>query len=312
MRRRSETLPLGVDIGAVRTRVALVERDADGHPRLTAVAARPTGTDAAIALADARAELRTRERRCVLALGLPEASLRVASFPAMRSIERARAARFEAARHVPYPPAEIVVRVVATGEERFAIGIAHRPALAARVAAAKRAGLRPSAVDDASFALARAFPYADAIVDIGERATHLIVPALPIPAVRSLAIGGGAFTAAIVASLGLDGIAAERRKLTLGLAGAGEHVRSSLIGELAAALTDHRAGARSEIRSIALAGNGARLAGLAEALEAAVAIPVRLGTLVAGACEGLPLDVVRAASPDWGLAYGLALWDEAA
>jgi Tfp pilus assembly PilM family ATPase len=309
--KRTATLPLGVDIGACRTRVALAERDTDGRPALIAVAARPTGEDAALAIAEARAELRTRERRCVLAVGAPDALLRSVSFPPMRRTERARAARFEAARFVPYPPQDAAVRVAATGEGRYALGIVHRPALDARTAAAKRAGLRPIAVDDVAFALGRAFPYADAIVDVGECGTRLIVPGLPLPAVTSLAVGGRAFTAAIVASLGLAHAAAEHRKRSIGLAGAGEHVRDALIGELAAAFADQRAGTRAEIRSIALAGNGARLRGLAEALEAAVAIPVRLGAFVASASDGLPLDVVRAASPDWGLAYGLALWDAA-
>ena len=213
---------------------------------------------------------------------------------------------------MPYPPHETAVRHVALGEGRYAIGIARGSALDERTTVAKRAGLRPVAVDDVAFALARAFPYADAIVDVGDRATLLVVPGAPVPAVRRLAIGGSAFTAAIVASLGLDAVAAEHRKHTIGLAGAGEHVRGALIDELAAALTDHRAGARNEIRSIALAGNGARLAGLAEGLEAAVAIPVRHAALAEDACADLPSDVVRAASPDWGLAYGLALWGDAA
>ena len=43
-----------------------------------------------------------------------------------------------------------------------------------------------------------------------------------------------------------------------------------------------------------------------------VAIPVRLGALPGDVSPGLPSDVVRAASPDWGLAYGLALWETAA
>jgi len=309
--KRIDTLPLGIDLGTARTRVALAERGAGGCARLVAVAARPTGEDAANAIAEARAELRTRERRCVLALGAPDALLRVAAFPAMRAAERARAARFEAARFVPYPPHEAAVRLSETGEGDYALGIAHRPALDACNAAAKRAGLRLVAVDDAAFALARAFPYADAIVDIGARATRLIVPGSPVPVVRSLAIGGRAFTAAIVASLGVDDDSAEHRKCSIGLAGAGDHVRASLVDELAAAVADHRAGARTEIRSIALAGNGARLPGLAEAFEAAVAIPVRLGALVTDPAGGLPPDVVRAASPDWGLAYGLALWSDA-
>ncbi|HYW53372.1 MAG TPA: pilus assembly protein PilM [Dongiaceae bacterium] len=306
------TLPLGIDVGAARTRVALLERDASGVARLVAVATRPTGDDAATAIAAAYAELATRERRCVLALGPADAMLRAAAFPAMRRAERARAARFEASRFVAYPLHEASVNVHATAGERCVIAIARRSALDARVLGAKRAGLRPVAVDDAAFALMRAFPYADAVVDVGETATVLVFPNDPLPAVRTFAAGGRAFTQAVVDSLGLDDATAEQRKRSVGLAGAGDHARDALIEQLATALIEHRATARTEPRAIALAGNGARLAGFAEALERAVAIPVRLGALPNDASPALPSDVVRAASPDWGLAYGLALWETAA
>jgi Tfp pilus assembly PilM family ATPase len=310
---RPDTLPLGIDVGAARTRVALVERDPAGRPRLVAVATRPTGDDPSEAIAAACAELATRERRCVLALGPADAVLRTAAFPAMRRAERARAARFEAARFVAYPLHEAAVRVHGEIGGRCIVGVARRAALDARVRAAKGARLRPVAVDDAAFALTRAFPYADAVVDVGERATALVLPNDPLPTVRAFAAGGRTFTDAVVASLGIDETAAEARKRSIGLAGAGDRARDALVEQLATALIEHRASARTEPRAIALAGNGARLAGFAQALERAVAIPVRLGALVcAGGARGLPADVVRAASPDWGLAVGLALWETAA
>ena len=311
MKRRA-TLPLGIDVGAARTRVALLERDAAGAPRLVAVAARATGDDPAAAIAAACTELATSERRCVLALGPADALMRTAAFPAMRRAERARAARFEASRFVSYPLHEAVVRVHAGGGEHCIVGIARRAALDARVLAAKRARLRPVAVDDAAFALVRAFPYADAIVDAGESTTVLVLADDPLPVVRSFPTGGRAFTDAVVASLGVDAATAEQRKRSIGLAGAGDRARDALVEQLATALIEHRASARTEPRAIALAGNGARLAGFADALERAVAIPVRLGALPSGVSAGLPSDVVRAASPDWGLAYGLALWETAA
>jgi Tfp pilus assembly PilM family ATPase len=309
--RRRATLALGVDIGTARTRVALLERDAAGRPRLVAVAARPTGDDARGAIDAARGELGTRERRCVLALGGADACFRTAAFPAMRALERNRAARFEAARFVSYPLDEATVRVV-TNAARCTIAVARRAALDARVGAAKGAGLLPIAVDDAAFALLRAFPYADAIVDVGDAASTLIVADDPLPATRTLAIGGRAFTAAVVASLGIDEAAAEARKRSLGLAGAGEYARTALVEQIASALIEHRASGRGTMRGIALTGNGARLSGLAEALEGALALPVRLAMLGADASDALPADVVRAASLDWGLAYGLALWETAA
>jgi Tfp pilus assembly PilM family ATPase len=248
----------------------------------------------------------------VLALGPGDALLRTAAFPAMRRAERARAARFEASRFVPYPLHEAAVHVRESTGGRCVVGIARRAALDARVLAAKQARLRPVGVDDAAFALLRAFPYADAIVDVGERATVLVLPNDPIPTVRAFPTGGRTFTEAVVASLGIDETAAEQRKRSVGLAGAGDHARDALVEQLATALIEHRATARTEPRTIALAGNGARLAGFAEALERAVAIPVRLGALPADVSRGLPADVVRAASSDWGLAYGLALWEAAA
>jgi Tfp pilus assembly PilM family ATPase len=309
---RRASLPLGVDIGRSRTRIALLERDRAGIPRLLAVAVRPTGTDPTAAIAEAHAELATRERRCVLALGYPHTLLRAASFPAMGRIERERAARYEAARFVTYPIAEGAIRVEPLGEGRCAIGVAHRPALETCLVAARNARLRPIAVDDHAFALGRAFPYADAVIDIGEDHTALIVAGDPIPSTRVFEIGGRAFTTAIATALGIDEALAEQRKRSIGLAGAGERARDTLVEQLASALIETRAAARVELRELALAGNGARLAGLAEALERAVQIPVRLGALAADAALDLPSDVVRAASPDWGLAYGLALWERAA
>ncbi len=310
MRRRT-TLPLGVDVGAARTRVALLERERSGAVRLVAVAARPTAGDPAAAVAAAWAELDTRERRCVVALGRPDALLRCAAFPAMGRAERERAARFEATRFVPYPIAAAVVRVVPLADGRCVVGVARKPALEAGLAAVKAAKLKPVAVDDRAFALCRAFADADAVIDLGASATTLVIAGEPIPATRAFETGGQAFTAAVAASLGVDETTAEQRKRSLGLAGAGEHLRDELVDQLASALIETRAAARAELRAIALTGNGARLPGLAEALERAVQIPVRAGLLAASE-SALPPDVVRAAAPDWGLAYGLALWETAA
>ena len=308
MKRRT-TLPLGIDVGASLTRVALLERTGPDTAQLIACASRPTGDDATAAIAEAHAELSTDERRCVLALAAPDAMLRTTVFPAMRRRERERAARFDAARDLPYPPAEAHVRVVALDDGRFVVGVARRPALVARLAAAKRAQLRPVAVDAASLALLRAFPNDDALVDVGVDATHLVIPGDPVPSICTFPFGGRAFTEAIAESLGVEIAVAEQRKRNVGLAGAGEHLRAQLIDQLASALIETRARAEVDVRRIALIGNAARLEGLADALERAVAIPVHLGALPADAAAALPLDVVRAASPDWGLAYGLGLWE---
>jgi Tfp pilus assembly PilM family ATPase len=308
---RRATLPLGIDIGTLRTRVALLELDAARQPRLIAVAMRPTGDDPARAVAEAVAELPTRERRCVLALGPREATLRTATFPPLSRRERDRAARFEAGRTLGYPIAAAAIRVVGIDAARCVIGAAKRTALDARLAAARRARLRPLGVDDAGLALCRAFPAADAIVDVGQLGTTLVLRDEPIPSVRAFAVGGYAFTAAAAEALGIDDDAAEERKRNHGLAGAGERARDALVEQLASAIVEARAVSRTEVRLVALAGNGSRLAGFASALERAIAIPVSAAGLPAHAAA-LPPDVVRAGSPDWALAYGLALWTLAA
>jgi type IV pilus assembly protein PilM len=308
---RTRTLPLGIDVGRSRTRVALIEFDSTGRTRLVAVASRATNDDAATAIAEALEQLPTRERRCVLALGPATASLHAADFPPLHRRERDRAARFEASRRLTYPVSAASIRVVPVDRARCVIGVAQRDALDARVAAARRAGLRPVAVDDEGLALLRAFPDADAVVDVGEAGTVLLVRDEPIPWTRSFAVGGHSLTAAVADALAIDPGLAEQRKRTVGMAGAGERTQDALVEHLASAIVEARAGARSEIRTIVLAGNGSRLPGFAEALERAVAIPTRPGSLEPDGSL-LPLDVVRAASSDWGLAYGLSLWALAA
>ena len=154
MKTRPQTLPLGIDIGRSRVRVALSARLAGSKPALVAVASRDHAGDPVAALREACTELHTAERRCVLALAAPDALLRTVEFPPMSRWERARAARFEAARFIDYPLADAAISLVAVpGTERWTIGIARRSALAAALRAARAARLRPLAVDDAAFAL---------------------------------------------------------------------------------------------------------------------------------------------------------------
>ena len=309
---RYATLPLGVDLGTARTRVALMERRGTGAPRLIGVAVRPTASEPAQALAAALAELGTRERRCVLALAAPLALLRAVQFPVLARRERDRAARFEAARSITYPIDDAAVRIVAVDTARCVLAIAPRRSIKERAAFARAAGLRPVAIDDAAFALLRCVPADTAVVDVGATATMLVAGDDPVPIAQTFPTGGKALTEAIARGLGIDAGAAEHRKMTIGLAGAGETARDELVLQIAAALVTARAAVRTTIRSVALTGNGSRLAGLADALERAVAMPVRPAVLPEALSSALPSDVVRAASPDWALACGLALWDTAA
>jgi Tfp pilus assembly PilM family ATPase len=307
--KRKTTLPLGVDIGRSRVRIALAECEPNATPKLLAVAARDHLGDPAGAMLAALDELQTDERRCVLALAPPDALLAAADLPPMSPWERICAARFEAARFIDYPLAEAAVSLVRTStQQRWAIGIVRRSALAAMLGAARSAHLKPLAVDDMAFALRRAHPGADGVIDIGDDATRLTLFGEPVPYVVRLPVGGERLTQAIAQSLGIDVAAAEERKRRIGFSGAGEAQCDALIASLAEALADARGAGFTDVRDIVLCGNGSRISGFEEAIARATGHAVRAATLPPDCSDTLPQDVLRAAAADWSIAYGLSLW----
>jgi Tfp pilus assembly PilM family ATPase len=309
LRSRPRTLPLGIDLGSARIRVALAHRNASGEPELIAVATRSRDDDPASALTDAVAELRTHERRCVFGLGEPRAVLRNITFPAMRRGEHERAARFEATQFVDYPIREAIVRLIPVGDDGSAmIGVVRKDVISSLVTLAHAAKLRVTAVDNNAFAFRRALPDVDAVLDIGRDDSRLHIFSGRFPMSRRFGVGGSSFTAAIAQAIGTDDDTAERRKLTFGIAGTAEGAREALIADIATALADCRAAGLGDVRTIALAGNGSRLTELPALIEGATAVRVVPATLGPAVSTLVPPDVLRAAAPDWSLAYGLAIW----
>ncbi len=306
---KPRTLPLGVDLGRQRIRVALCERTADDTVTLVAVAARASADDPAAALRDAVRELGTRERRCVVGIGAPDATLRAIELPELSPFERRRAARFEAARLGADAHAIVTLSPLSSG---WALGYAPRAALDERRAAARAAGLRVVAIDDTALALARVCGAVDGAIDIGCADTRIAIFADPLPYVIGVAAGGDALTAAIADALAVDALRAEERKRTSGFSGAGEARRDELIADVVDAIESARSSAGVAVRSLAMTGNGSRIPGLAEACARASGIAIRLAEISPALSETLPGDVLRAAGPDWSLAVGLALWADAA
>ncbi len=322
MRLKKTSLPLGVDLGSSRVRIALSEY-ADRAARLVAVAGRDLPEDAVTAesiaepelvaavIEDAHREIGTRERRCVFSVGAEVASLRLVQFPAMSESERRRAARFEAERIAPWDVGMVptIVRAHAADRARhlYGIGIARASALASRSRCVTAAGLRPVAADYEGCAWYRAFPEYDAVLDVGYRRStlHVFSPAGPLAVVVG---GGGAeMTGAIAADLGIDGPAAERRKCLLGNAGAGVAARDEFVQALRAALRKARERVPS-LRRFAVTGNGSRLVGLLEAIESACDVHAERATSGVLASNAYPSDVLRASAQDWTLAVSLAGW----
>ncbi len=122
--------------------------------------------------------------------------------------------------------------------------------------------------------------------------------------------GGAAVTRGIAAELSIDMPTAERRKRILGCAGAGLMASDEVIAAIAA-LVD-RARLRATIERIAVTGNGARLPNFARDLEEATSAITEMPVPDVLHTAAYPVDVVRAATPDWALAASLALWSVAA
>ena len=307
------TLPLGVDIGSTRIRIAEAVATPRG-PRIRAVVVREASGDVgdpeyvATLLEDAIRELGTKERRCVAALGQPHAVLRTVRLPRMTSLERERAARFEAQRYGDFAAGESLVRIhpIDVAANSWAIGVAKSDSVKARVATLRGARLRPVAIDHEACALVRALPGFDAIIDVGYGRASLHLSSPGAPATLQTFSGGSDVTRAIERELSIDTRSAEKRKRILGTAGAGERARKALSLDIAALIQAARQSA--EIAHVALVGNAARLPGFASDLERATGVHCETPVSELLQTEHYPGDVVRSGAPDWTLAAGLAAW----
>ncbi len=313
---KARSLPLGIDIGTRRIRIAEVTHT-DGEFTLARVSTLdlPDDPDASVIEEMLRAtlrDLRIRERRCVVSVADPEAMLRSATFPRLSTREREQAGRFEASRHIDYPLAEAFVRTIALGENltSCAIGIVQREVMRSRLRDVRAAGLRPIALDHAAYAYHRALPFADAVLDVGHTTARLYRYGGTVPIGRSFPGGGRAFTHAIANDLSTEFADAERRKCSIGPAGAAEDHQQSFCAEIARELAHLSSPDLPPLRRLTLVGNGARLPGLPERLEHDLGCAVDLTTRLTIDSAAYPQDVLRAAAPDWTLSLGLALWSK--
>lgn len=317
---KCDVLPLGIDVGSTRIRVVESERNGS-RTQIRAVAVRdvPSGTRTcgpvsepayiAALIEDALSEIGSRQRRCVCAVGEPDAILRLIRLPNMTVFERERAARFEAQRFIEYPVEEAVIRIhpMDRAAGTWALGITRASSILTRIAALRAAGIKPIAMDHEACALARSLPGFDAILDIGHQRTSLhVVRPRETPATLQIYNGGADVTRGIERDLSLDNQTAEKRKRILGTAGAGERARAVLIADIAALIGTARTA--HEIARIALVGNAARLPGLAQDLQSATGAQCEIPVSESLRTEAYPHDVIRSSAPDWTLAASLSHW----
>lgn len=314
-------LPLGIDIGTTRIRVAHAIRE-NGGARIAGIAVRDLSSGSASSgevaepqyvatlIEDAVSELGVRHRSCVSAIAEPHASMRSVRLPKMRDEEKQHAAEFEARRIVDYPVEDATIRIHSIDRDRalYAIGVARTSVLNSRIAALRLAKLKPVAMDHESCAFVRAFDRYDAVVDVGYDRLSLHVPvAGGTPVTFCSRMGGEHVTRAIARDLAIDAYSAERRKRILGTAGAGDAGRNRLASEIAGLIEAAR-NRSLQIRTVVFTGNGSRLPRLLTDVEHAsgasctVAVARQFDT-----CD-YPVDVIRSAAADWTLAAALATW----
>jgi Tfp pilus assembly PilM family ATPase len=303
--------PLALDLGESRVRLALFEQHRTGSMRLRAVICRDVVEPELLSLVleEMLREAGVRERRCVTALGVPEAALRVVRFPKMSWVERTRAARFEAHRFVTWDmdAESTLVRTHAfdASQNLYAVGAVRAKAVDDRIALLRAAGLTAHAIDHDAFALRRAVPDTDAIVDVGTERSSVHVFSESAPFSLHVAMGGAAITRGIAADLAIEFENAEHRKRIIGCGGAGTRAREQLVSAIAAAID--RARERVPVTRIALCGNGAKVPDLAQALESSTAAAIEMPVPDVLRSGAYPDDVVRAAASDWTLAAGLGI-----
>jgi type IV pilus assembly protein PilM len=211
--------------------------------------------------------------------------------------------RYQVQEHIPIPveEAELDVHVVHefsndAGErfQRVLLVAGHRDMVTAHVDVAEQAGLKPLGVDLNPFAILRAMgdtsplnEGSQVLVDIGAGVTNIIVHEHGIPTfVRILVMGGDSLTLALTSGLSVERGEAEARKRQLSVV-QGDDVASRIAAEQAEQFVDEIRSSldyfqaqtgSTRLSGVVLTGGGATLHGLDQRLEAALRLPVALGS----------------------------------
>lgn len=261
--------------------------------------------------------------------------VRQVDLPWLEEKELRASLRYQVQEHIPIPveEAELDVHIVdefVTEEgdrmQRLLLVAGHKDMVAAHVDAATGAGLKPIGVDLNPFAVLRSMgddsPMDQAnqvIIDIGAGVTNIVVHGQGTPTfVRILVMGGDAITEALESGLSVSREEAEAAKRSA-IVGTTADVSGQIVTEQADALVDeirssldyYQAQAGSvQLSNVVVTGGAATMAGLIERLEAAVRLPVVLGSPF----DRYPAkdtvygeDDLRRVGPSLATAVGLAL-----
>ncbi len=343
----------GIDLGGWSVKIAVVEADVSGV-KLLAFGSEPLPIDEESGrprqasrrevlekLLDRTAMTRGRLGRVALSVGGDAMTVRQFSLPNLTDQELVTSMPLEARRHVPLPSEteiaysyQVLARDPEQGRVEILLGACPKSLVRDAVKVAEGAGLAPDLVDAAPLAGLNAILHAQeeaedevGFLDIGaDGSTLSLYRAGGFLLSRRFPVGGESMTREIAGRLEIPVEKAEALKRGEGGAGKGvpkEGIVSLVEKSLAELATevkqsisffDQKAGRRG-LGRLALGGGGARIAGLAPALERRIGIPVRIVDPVPSSVrkESLPADDslrLTAQSSELAVAFGLTRWWE--
>ncbi len=303
---RRRELPLGIDIGASKLRMAYA-RDYPTGASVEAVTSRnrEEGCDGdwlSAMLEEMREDLGARTRSCSMALDSEEATVDLLSLPNLSYRDRTAAAHIEARRR--YQSLEDRrVRLFSTERPgHFLLVTAPLASIALRKNVASKAGLHLVALSVDGLAWNRFVPKEVKVVDIGVESTRLHTNESGVPTVAHFPVGGNAVTREMAGALGIDERSAEKRKRILGLSGAGDRLVTILAEWICERFEN---GEGSAPAGLMLVGNGSRLPELRRMLADRLAHRTWRTACAQLERSRYPEDIRRAAFSDWALSIAL-------
>ncbi len=259
------------------------------------------------------------------------------SLPAMTRDELEESIRWEAEQYIPFDINEVNLdfQILETGEVEGQMDVllvaAKKDLIDDYVQVISEAGLTPSVIDVAAFAVENAYEAnydvnpdeVVALVNIGAQVVNINILTQGIPAfTRDVSTGGNVYTEEIQKALSVSWEEAERLKIG---GGPGEEsqevvpqevekamrsVSETVLGEINRSLDFFAAtAAEARIGKILLSGGGARVSGLDAAFQGKTNLPVEMFNPIArvvpsSSCDQAYLDDV---APSLGVSVGLAM-----
>lgn len=296
---KERRFPLGVDLGESRVRVAALRQRGDVL-ELLGVGAADVDGDGHTSLLAALKQLDVRESRAVAMIRSCDATLRVVTLPVLARRDLHRAARFEGlasfGNDEPVAVRSLILKGDA-GKPKMIVAATRTRTVKAVLGTLNAAGLRPVRIDHEACVLAR--NSRAPLIDVGLNRTSILVPASPVPIVRTVPLGGAFFTQAIAEELGTTLAIAEVRKRTIGLGGAASSAVTEFCRRVGEQIDEIVEREGMHVSDVCLCGNGARLEAVSTALRERFGVGTGALQLPAAVEAGVPREALNAAAADW-------------